>query len=150
MAITRFAAVTDALITAVKAQTTASVFDAVPVTDEFLGRVVVIGARSDDDRGLGGTIRQSYRDLGAAATREETGTIYCSAIAQTGNDDVAGMRAAAIALLGEVETALRSNFDLDVAAVRSVEVELGDVFQGRTPAGAFAEVQFTVTYQALI
>ena len=60
------------------------------------------------------------------------------------------MRTAAVALLGEVETALRSNFDLDVAAVRAVEVELGDVFQGRTAAGAFAEVQFTITYTALI
>jgi len=150
MAITKWDAVTDAVIATVDAATSAAVFDAVPVTDEYLPLVVVIGARTDDERGLGGTIRQVYHDLGVTATRDETGTIYCSALAQTGNDDVAWCRAEVIALLGTIESALRGNPTLTMTDVMRVEVTLGDVFQGRTNAGAFAEVQFTIEYTALI
>lgn len=148
--ISRWATVVDAVIAAVDAQTAAQVFDAVPVTSEFVGLGLTVGARLDDDRGLGGTVRQGYHDLGPTATRDETGTIYCSAIAQTGNDDLSGMRAAAFGLVGDVETALRNNYDLDLAGVRSVELEMGDIFQGLTQAGSFVEVQFTLRYEALI
>lgn len=148
--ISRWDAVVDAVIAAVDTQTSAQVFDAVPITSEFIGLGCIIGARADDERGLAGTIRQVYHDLGPTATRDETGTIYCSAIAQTGDDDIPTMRQRVIGLVGDVETALRNNYDLDVAGVRSVEVELGDIFQGLTQAGTFAEVQFTIRYEALI
>lgn len=150
MAITRWDAVVDAVIAAVDAATTAAVFDAVPVTDEYLPQVVIVGARADDERGLAGTLRQTYHDLGASAKRDETGTIYCSAISQTGDDDIATVRAAAIALVGVVESTLRADFDLGLADVLRIEVALGDVFQGRTAQGVFCEVEFTVEYTALI
>ena len=151
MTITRWAAVVDAVIAAVDAGTSATVFDAEQVTDDFIGRGVVIGARAErDERGFAGSINQAYHDLGPTATRDETGTIHGYAWAQTGDNDVRGVRNAVVAIVGEVETALRDNYDLDVLKVRSVELLTGDVYQGLSNAGSFAQVEFTIRYEALI
>lgn len=151
MTITRWAAVVDAVIAAVDSATSASVFDTRQITDDFIGRAVVVGARSEsDERGFAGSINQAYHDLGPTATRDETGSVHCYAFAQTGDNDVAGMRAAVVTVIGEVETALRSNYDLDVAKVRHVELLTGDVYHGLTKHGAFALIEFTVRYEALI
>ena len=151
MSITRWAAVVDAVIDAVDTATSARVFDAEQVTDDFIGRAVVVGARSEkDERGFAGSVNQAYHDLGPTATRDETGTVHCYAYAQTGDNDVAGMRSAVVGIIGEVETALRANYDLDVAGVRHVELLTGDVYQGLTNHGAFALIEFTVRYEALI
>ena len=129
----------------------------VPVmdADDDLGaggdlRAAVVLGTDTGDEGRCGVFTQEYHDLGSVATRDDIGSIDAQVFAQSGNDDLAVLRAAAFDVLADVESALRSSVTLGVASAIRIELAGGDVFQGRTEDGAFVEVRFQLAYTALI
>ena len=148
MAACRWPAVVDALL-AVFDTAGIPAWDAEPATDAILTGVIV-GAKLDNDQGLAGRFTQGYHDLGPAATRDESGVVHCVALAQTGDDDVKAARTTVFEVLSDVEDALRADPTLGLGSILRVEVAAGEVMQGRSPDGVFAELPFDITYTAII
>lgn len=150
MVASRWDAVVDAVISTLDSALSCDVYDCMPVTNDDIRSCVVVGAFTNDDRGLGGTITQGYHDVGPTATRDETGTIRATVLSQSGDDDVSVVRADAFSILGSVESALRANYSLGLSNILRVEVDYGDVTQGYSEHGVFCEIQLTISYTALI
>lgn len=146
----RWAAVTDAVITLLDAQLSIPVFDGIPVTSDYIADAVIVGNQPGKDDGAAGLITQEYHEVGVGAKRNESGEIRCAAISQTGDDTLSVVRTNALATVASVESALRTSVNLGLADVLYVEVRVGEVLQGATTRGVFAECRFTIGYQALI
>lgn len=150
MAPSRWPFVVDAVIARLRTELGVPIFDAVPVSGDDLRDFVVIGAILESADGRSGTITQRDHDLGAANTRDEDGLIVCFLVSQSGDDDVATRRAAAFSLLADIEDVLRERITFNVDATLWVELAAGDILQGLTPEGSFCQINFDLTYQALI
>lgn len=171
MAITRWDAVVDAVIGAVSTQVagTADVYDGPPNTSEPLTDAIIIGAVNGET--VSGTLDQEWRTMGGPdfADRDENGTVRCMAVAQRGDTEMATTRAAAVTLLGQVETALRTVVSYDYpkvydntdrydsagtvaseAATLWIQLQAGSVAQLQTPAGSECWITFTLAYRAII
>lgn len=146
----RWAAVTDAVIALLDAQLTIPVFDGVPVTSDYISDAVIIGNQPGKDDGSAGLISQEYHELGVGAKRNEVGEIRCAAMSQTGDDSLSTVRSNALSTVASVESALRTSVNLGLADLLYVEVRIGEMFQGATTRGVFAECRFTIAYTALI
>lgn len=146
----RWAAVTDAVIALLDAQLSMPVFDGIPVTSDFIADAVIVGNQPGRDDGAAGLISQEYHEVGVGAKRNEVGEIRCAAISQTGDDTLSTVRANALATVALVESALRTSVNLGLADLLYVEVRVGEVLQGATTRGVFAECRFTIGYTALI
>lgn len=146
----RWAAVTDAVVALLDAQLTIPVFDGVPVTSDYIPDAVIIGNQPGKDDGAAGMISQEYHELGVGAKRNETGEIRCAAMSQTGDDTLSVVRSNVLATVATVEAALRTSINLGLADLLYVEVRVGEMFQGATTRGVFAECRFTIAYTALI
>ncbi len=150
MAPARWPFIVDAILARLRADLGVDVFDAAPVTGEPLTDFVVIGAILEADDGRSGNFTQRDHDLGAANTRDEDGRITCFLVSQSGDDDVSARRSAAFATLADIEDALRARITFNVDNTLWVELAAGDVLQGLTPEGAFCQINFDLTYSALI
>lgn len=142
-------AVVDALIATLGSQLSVPVWDTAPVTGERLTGVIV-GAVGDSTEGNAGTLEQTYHDLGPSARRDETGTVECAVVAQSGDDDLAAVRAAAFAILGDAEDALRSGVSIGVGQLLRCELTSARPRQGFSTDGVFCDIPLTLTYHALI
>lgn len=145
--------VVDAAISSFRATLAAvAVYDTIPVTSDPLGLALVVGASLDDDTGAAGTITSDQHDLGPwpGESRDETGTIRCTVIAQDGGADVAAQRAKAFEVLGAVSDLCRLDPSLGVDQVQWVEVRSVTPSQGLSPQGSFCELSFSLAYKALI
>lgn len=151
MAPTTWPLAVDAILATLAAALDVPVFDAADARGyaDDLRAGVVIGVESGDD-GNCGSFTQEYHDLGAAATRDDSGRIACQVFAQTGDDDLAGVRSRAFAVLADVGDALRADVGLDVGSAIRIELDSGQVSQGRALDVSFCEVLFDLTYTALI
>lgn len=157
MAISRWAAVHDAVLTKVRASTDPAmsgveVFDGPPYGDNLPMRAVYVGWTGDPEDDNAGTVRQSVHDAGAgtSARRDEEIVIQCMCEAFSGDDDLVSLRGVAVGILGAVETALRSDFTLGLEYVLRVEMDSADVFQARTPQGSRVAFGFALTATCLI
>lgn len=155
MAISRYAAVVDALVALAQADGTLSaagvqVFDGAPLSQPTGTTLLAIGWTGDYDDETAGTIQQAYHDLGAAAKRDEVVTVNCAIQSWKGDDDMSGARSAAVAALGALESALRADVDMGLADALAVEMSDATVRQARTAEGLFCEIDFTITATSLI
>lgn len=86
--------------------------------------------------------------LDLAGTRHrEVGQIQCSAIAQTGDDDVAAMEAQALALVEACDADLRSDLTVGGTVWHAMLVS-GNAQQLKNERGVAVLVPFTVAYAA--
>lgn len=155
MAISRYAAVVDAIVALASADATLAaagvqVFDGPPLSQPTGTTLLAVGWTGDYEDETAGTIQQGYHDLGPAAKRDEIVTVNCAIQSWKGDDDMSGARTAAIAALGALETALRGDVDAGVADALAVEMSDATVRQARTAEGLFCEVDFTLTATSLI
>ena len=151
MAASQWPAVVDALISVLGADAslTGLVYDGVPVTADDIRSGVFVGVLLEDP-GNSGQVTQEYHELGSGAKRDEEGVIRCTVLSQSGDTGIAAHRAAAYALLGHVERVVRGNYSLGLDDVLYTEVRIGHTRQANTPRGSYVEVEFQITYKALL
>lgn len=151
MAASRWPAVVDALIAVLSADAslTGLVYDGVPVTSDDIRSGVFIGVLLEDP-GNSGQITQDYHELGSGAKRDEEGVVRCTVLSQSGDIGIAAHRTTAFTLLGHVERVVRGNYSLGLADVLYSEVRIGHARQAHTPRGSYVEVEFQITYKALL
>ena len=154
MSSSRFAAVYDAILTTLRndANLSSSVIsDGLPITEDRLTSLVMIGNSGDAEDTLAGSVRQSYHDMaGTSSTRDETITINCAVMTQTGDVDVSATRSAAFTVLGYVEAALRANYSLGLAEVMRVEVVDVQCYIEQFADGTAVRLPFQVVATCLI
>lgn len=178
MSTSRWAEVTDALVTVMRAVTgyrtpgadadesLIIVFDGPEwlMSDDPGNQFLIIGGNIEDDQnGLAG---QAFGPIGNRA-RDEAGSIVCNAVAQLGGiflpdgslassvprDTWSTLRAAAFANMGAVESALRSDPTLALSTLPRLIVQIGESIVPRqymTDGGAVVSIVFTVTYDTRI
>jgi len=154
MAVSRFPAVVDAVVTALKAApglASAVVSDGLPITEDRLTDLVIIGNGGQPEDTRAGTISQEYHDLaGVDSTRDETVQVFCCVISQTGDVDVAATRTRAFDLLGAISDTLRANYKLGVSGVIRVELSDVEVVVEQFADGTAVRLPFTLTATSLI
>lgn len=95
-----------------------------------------------------GRFTRTWLDL-ACTRQQETGELMCSAIAQTGDDDITAMESMALDLVAACDGDLRS--DLSVGGlVWSQQVVSGTAQQVKNERGVAVLVPFTVAYTAAV
>lgn len=149
MTTSRWPSIVDALLAAFAATDAALVLDGPNGTADVATDYVVVGGTEDPDDDAG-EFDQDWRGLGAKA-RQETGTVTCAVLAATGDDDIPTTRARAFEILGQLETAARTDPTLG-AAINSgwLHVTNGRASQRRNANGAYVRIVFTVSYSARI
>lgn len=144
--------VASALKTVFDAAVETDVFDGIPATYEQLAAGVAVGVDAAYDDGTSGDIRQEWRDAGPAPTahREEWGEVVCTVWAQSGDDDLAAVRATCFDILDDCLDSLHTVTALGIPQVLSVR-GLGSAkpVQRRTQRGVVCEVAFRVAYYAV-
>jgi hypothetical protein len=154
MATSRYPAVVDAIVTTLQAAPALSavtVTDGLPITEDRLTSLVIVGNSGDPEEPYAGRFEQEYHDLaGVNSTRDETVTVPCCVLAQTGDIDVSATRSSAFTILGAVESALRANYALGVDGVLRVEMSGGDVIVSQFADGTAVRLTFTITAACLI
>lgn len=122
----RFAAVYDAVLSTLRADAnlaTLTVSDGLPITEDRYNDLVIVGNSGEPEQPEAGRITQAYHDLaGTSSTRDETITLYCCVMSQTGDVDISATRARAFEVLGWVESAIRANYGLGLSNVLAVEI----------------------------
>lgn len=144
--------VATALRTVFDAATDVDVYDGIPATYEQLASGVAVGVDAAYDDGTSGTIRQEWRDAGPApdAHREESGEVVCTVWAQSGDDDLAAVRAAVFDILDDCLDSLHTVTALGIPEVLSVRgLSSANPIQRRTSRGVVCEVAFRVAYYAV-
>lgn len=155
MAISRYAAATDAIVALALADATLTaaavrVVDGPPVQQQYGTTVLYIGWTGEDDNATAGSIESEYHDLGPTAKRDERVEVYCVIQAVRGDDAMTTARSSAVAAYGALETAIRANVSLGLADVLRFEVSDATVRQVRDGEGIGVEVGFTITCISLI
>jgi len=150
----RFAAVYDAVLTTLRADTnlaTLTVSDGLPITQERYDDLVIIGNSGDPEQPEAGRITQSYHDLaGTSSTRDETVTLYCCVMSQTGDVDISTTRSRAFEVLGWVESAIRANYGLSLANVLAVEITDVSCIIDQFADGTAVRLPFTLQATSII
>jgi hypothetical protein len=144
--------VADAVRAVFDAEVSVDVFDGIPATYAELASGVAVGVDAAYDDGTSGNIRQEWRDAGPApdAHREEFGEIVCTVWAQSGDDDLAAVRATCFDLLDDCLDALHEIDTLGLPQVLSVRgLSTATPVQRRTTRGVVCEVAFRVAYYAV-
>lgn len=146
-------AVVNGLQTAFAGATSWPVFDGIPITYEAMDRGIAVGIEATQDDGMSGEIRQDWRDAGPApnANRYETGTVKCSIWRQSGDDDLAALRADVFACLDQLMTVAAAITPLGVAGlVNLAPLQVARPVQQRTEDGVIVEVAFDVGYSGVL
>jgi hypothetical protein len=86
------------------------------------------------------------------STREETLSVFCTAQAQSGSDDIATLRASAAAIMSAAEALVRGDPSLGglLAGTADAAVTAAEWRQGPTQQGMAARVTFTIDATAFI
>lgn len=127
------------------------VSDGLPITEDRLVDLVIIGNSGDPENTEAGTISQEYHDLaGISSTRDETIQINCCVLSQTGDVDVSATRTRAFQILGFVESAIRGNYGLGLANVIRVELSDVSVQVDQFADGTAVRLPFTITATSII
>ena len=154
MAVSQFPGVVDALVTLLNATATLTgvvISDGLPITEDRMNDLVMIGSTGSPDDTRSGTISQEYNDLaGINSTREERVEISCCVISQTGDVDVSTTRTRAFAILGYISDAVRANYTLGVSGVMRVEMSDVEVFVEQFADGTSVRLPFTISVNSLI
>lgn len=122
------------------------VIDGPPLTDLSRPNILFVGAQPSGE-GSGASFAQRWGEMGTRS-KYELISADCEFWVRDGSTDLSTLRATAKALLAAVESALRTDFTLSVAALQWCSVASGDVIQQQTTTGASIAVPFTITAQA--
>lgn len=142
----KFGAVIDALVTLVGTTSVEAVYDGPTVTRESVTEFVVIGGTEDPDDEPS-SFDQAWNGLGNRG-KTETGEVTCAVLVGSGEQDVKPARDRALAILGEIETAVR--LDPSLGGVLSggwCQVSAGRHVQRLNSQGLYVRITFTVSYQ---
>ena len=154
MAISQFATITDAVLTILRADTNLSavtISDGLPITEDRLVDLVIIGNSGNPEDSRSGTIRQEWHDLaGINSTRDETVEIFCAILSQTGDVDVSTTRTRAFQILGWVSDAIRANYSGGLTNVIRIELTDVEVNVDQFADGTAVRLPFTITAESLI
>lgn len=146
MAVPKFGAVIDALVTLAKTTTAGAVYDGPVVTGEVPLDFIVIGGTEDPDDEPS-SFDQSWNGLGNKSKNEQ-GEITCAVLVDTGDENVKVARDRALAILGEVETKVRADPSLGGVLIGGwCQVSGGRHVQRLNTQGLYVRVVFTVAYQ---
>ncbi len=149
MATSRLGAVLDALVTTLDAGTAVEVYDGLPVTSSAPADFVIVGGTDDPDDNAA-DLTQEWAGLGKES-RNETGSVTCAVISQSGDTVVKTHRDRVLVILGELETAIRADPTLGgVVAAGWLHVTAGALNQQQNANGSRARVTFTVAYRARV
>ncbi|MBK7823604.1 MAG: hypothetical protein IPJ61_21695 [Tessaracoccus sp.] len=125
-----------------------------PLTQAYLRDGLIVAGDTTSEEGLAGDFEQSYRTIGgprgAAAERDDEGSIVCEVWAQSGDDNFTPLLDRAFALMEDALDALRDNVGLGLPDVLNLELAAGQVYAGPSEDGAFVRLPFTVHYTAVI
>ena len=162
MATTRWAAVVDALVTAMRAtsgyrapttdSTSIPVYDSLEwaTTGDIPGSYMVVAWPGDPDDGgwsAAGTTSQDFGPMGTNRPRDESGEVVVRIVAQTGDMPPATARSAAQTMLGDLETVLRAAPTLGLSGVWSCFVVPAE-WRMYYAEGAVCDLIVTVSYEA--
>lgn len=154
MSTSRFAAVYDAIVSLLQsdpALASVVVSDSLPISQDRYTDLILIGNSGDPEDTRAGTISQNYHDMArTSSTRDETFSIYCCVLSQTGDVAVAATRSQAFTVLGGVESALRASYNLGLSDVMRVEVTDAEVFIEQFADGTAVRIPFTIQATCLI
>ena len=142
----------DALLAALDADPALAglVFDGQPVTGSYIDAGVFVGVVLDEaTTGDAGTIAQQIHELGGVPPRDEDGMVRCQVAVQRGDTDLSAARTRCFDLLGAAEAVIRTS-DLGVDGLLWIGSTTAAPRQGQTEAGARCEVEWRITYRALI
>lgn len=125
-----------------------------PMSQDYLADGLIVAGDTTSDDGYCGEFAQNYRTVGgpfgAAAERDDSGTVVCEVWAQSGDDGLGTLLDRAFGLMEDALVALRENVGLDMADVHNLELSAGRVHSGPSEHGAFVRLPFTVRYTAVI
>lgn len=125
-----------------------------PLTQDYLPDGLIVAGDTTSEEGLAGEFSQAYRTIGgpkgAAAERDDSGTIVCEVWAQSGDDTLTPLLDRAFGLLEDALDVLRADVGLSLPALLDLELESGAVYAGPSDQGAFVRLPFTVRYTAVI
>lgn len=120
---------------------------------------LVVGADSDDpftaadadfEDTLTGTSRQEWSPEGPGTWREETGSVLCTAVAWSGDDDFAPLRAQVEALVDVLEATLLANRQLGGSVGAGVELGELRVWERRSTQGSAVGAVLEISYQSTL
>jgi hypothetical protein len=142
-----------AVITALKADSNLSnvrVFDGIEIDQSYPGDAIAIGhdGSTEGDDMTTASVRQEYIQLGAK-NKFEDAEINCALWSWDGTSDLASRRTRAFAILGEIETVIRSDVSFGGVVIYS-GLESHQLNYRQTNAGAAVVITFTITYRAKI
>lgn len=141
----KFGAVIDALVKLAKTTSALSVYDGpANITTPTTNYVVIGGTEDPDDEPS--SFDQSWNGLGQRG-KNETGEVTCAVLVGAGDDDVKAARDRALAIIGEVETAVRNDPSLGgVLSGGWCQVSGGRHVQRLNSQGLYVRIVFTVAY----
>lgn len=121
-------------------------------TSEAPTRYLAIGLPVDIDEIVAGTSDQAFATFPASRSRDENGSVTCSAATTSGTGSQREARALTFAVLADVETLIRqlATPHLGVTGLLWAEAGALDVDQWATDAGVCTGATFTIRYRARI
>lgn len=150
----RFAAVYDAVLATLQADTnlaTLTVSDGLPISEDRFNDLVIVGNSGDPEQIEAGRITQNYHDLaGVSSSRDETVTLNCCVMSQTGDVDISATRTRAFLVLGWVEAAIRANYGLGLTNVIAVEITDISCIIEQFADGTAVKLPFTIQATSII
>jgi hypothetical protein len=156
VSVTRLAAAIDALYAACVADSTlvargTYISDGYPVTADAATELLVIGGDPDGVEQVA-SVSQEWHDSGAGSSprRMEVLTVRCYAAVQSGDVDASATRTAAVAIVGAVESLLRTDRTLGLSDVIATEVVDLSYSLSQNGNGTAVWVPFTVRVRSLI
>jgi hypothetical protein len=153
MPASRYADTITSLISVFQAAATGvTVFDGATIGDDSLTEAVIVGGSSDFEQTNAGSFTQEYRTTGGAyAAKDETVTIPCAVIVDSGSTDVAAARSRCCEILGLLEAGLRANYSLALGPnVLWADLQSCTFTSEQSPYGESYRADFTITIQSVI
>lgn len=149
---TRWPVVVDALLTHLQEHPdlTGHVFDGEPVTRDYIDAGVFVGVVLDEATGDAGTIAQQVHEMGGVPPRDEEGMVRCMVATARGDTDMHAARTRCFQMLGAAESVIRTHPDLAVDGLLWIGSTTAAPRQYQSENGARCEVEWRVTYRALI
>jgi hypothetical protein len=130
------------------------VLDGPFLLDASSPNTLIVGGSSDPSLNEGpqgvpaGDFAQKWGEVGARARYEQT-TVHCELIVRAGTTTLATTRATAQTLLAQIESLLRTSFQLSVGSLMWAEVLSGEIRQIQAQTGGSAVlVTFVIAARA--
>jgi hypothetical protein len=125
------------------------VFDSFVMTDQYMPLLVLVGNDDDPDSVTAGTYDQQISSMDMV-DRQELGAIFCVIVAQSGGEDMAGLRVTVRNTANAIDVALRANPTLSGVVDRAWYGLSGETKSEPNAAGINARLTFTVNYEAAV